>query len=180
MFTAQVAHRPTDMFTEHGHEQANMSTDHAPSPRNSDQAATETVDLVSDQVRDRHGDSVTDQVDMSTAQVPHRPNLTPTEHRGHVHRAKPLTVLSTTQRQIVASCDLPRLLAEIMDKLGVANCGRFKKSHLDQLIHNGLIAVTNPAKPGVLGQRYILTEAGQNPRALHLEEGQEGQAHGQD
>ena len=168
------------MSTEHGHEQANMSTDHAPSPGNSDQAATETVDLVSDQVRDRHSDLVTDQVDMSTAHVPHGPSPTPTEHRGHVHPAKPLTELSATQRQIVASCDLPRLLAEIMDKLGVANCGRFKKSHLDQLIHNGLIVVTNPAKPGVFGQRYILTEAGLNPRALHLEEGQGGQAYGQD
>ena len=166
------------MSAEHGHEQANMSTDHAPSPGNSDQAATETVDLVSDQVRDRHSDLVTDQVNMSTAHVPHGPSPTPTEHRGHVHPAKPLTELSATQRQVLAYCGLPRLLAEIMDKLAVANCGRFKKSHLDQLIHDGLITMTNPDKPRVPGQRYILTEAGLELRALHLQAEQEGKAHG--
>ena len=153
MSTAHVTHRPTDMFTEHV--QANMSTDHAPSPVDSDQ------------------------VDKSTAHVPHRPSRTPTEHRGDVHLARPLTALSTTQREIVAYCDVPRLLAEIMDNLSVANRGHFKKTHLDPLIHDGLIAMTNPAKPRAPGQRYILTEAGLKLRALHLETGQEGQ-HGQD
>ena len=153
MSTAHVTHRPTDMFTEHV--QANMSTDHAPSPVDSDQ------------------------VDKSTAHVPHRPSRTPTEHRGDVHLARPLTALSTTQREIVAYCDVPRLLAEIMDNLSVANRGHFKKTHLDPLIHDGLIAMTNPAKPRVPGQRYILTEAGLKLRALHLETEQEGQ-HGQD
>ena len=144
----------------------------------------------SDQVGGSHGNLVTDQVDMSTAHVlhrptdmstahvPHGPSPTPTEHRGHVHPAKPLTELSATQRQVLAYCDMPRLLAEIMDKLAVANRGHFKKSHLDPLIHDGLITMTNPDKPRVPGQRYILTEAGLELRALHLQAEQEGKAHG--
>ncbi len=103
----------------------------------------------------------------------------PTEHRGHVHPAKALAVLSTTQRGIVAYCDVPRLLAEIMDNLGVANRGHFKKTHLDPLIRDGLIVMTNSAKPRAPGQRYILTEAGLKLRALHLETGQEEGQHGQ-
>ena len=178
MSTAHVLHRPTDMSTEHRHEQANMSPSGTHSPGKGDQVAAKTADLDSDQVRDRHSDLVTDQVDMSTAHVPHGPSPTPTEHRGHVHPAKPLTELSATQRQVLAYCDVPRLLAEIMDKLAVANRGHFKKSHLDPLIHDGLITMTNPDKPRVPGQRYILTEAGLELRALHLQAEQEGKAHG--
>ena len=167
MSTAHVTHRPTDMSTAHGHEQAKMSTDHAASP----------VD--SDQERDTHDDSATDQVNMSTAHVTHRPSPMPTEHRGHVHPAKAHTVLSTTQREIVAYCDVPRLLTEIMNYLGVANRGHFKKTHLDPLIHDGLIVMTIPAKPRAPGQRYILTEAGLKLRAMHLETRQEEEQHGQ-
>ena len=147
-----------------------------------------------DQVSDRHSDLTTDQVDignmstahvshgptdMSTAHVSRRPNPMPTEHRGHVHPAKALTALSAAQREIVAYCDVPRLLAEMMDRLGVTNRGYFKKTHLDPLIRDGLIAMTNSAKPRAPGQRYILTEAGLKLRALHLETGQEEGQHGQ-
>ncbi len=122
----------------------------------------------SDQVRgspsDLGSDLVTDPPDavdidaMSTAQVAHRPSSMSTEHGSDVHM--PAAALSDIQWRIVASCDVPRLLAEIMDDLGVVNRGYFKKTHLDPLIRAGFIALTNPAQPRAPSQRYMLTEAG--------------------
>ena len=122
----------------------------------------------SDQVRgspsDLGSDLVTDPPDavdidaMSTAQVAHRPSSMSTEHGSDVHM--PAAALSDMQWRIVAFCDVPRLLAEIMDDLGVVNRGYFKKTHLDPLIRAGFIALTNPAQPRAPSQRYMLTEAG--------------------
>ena len=108
----------------------------------------------SDQVRgsssDLGSDLVTDPPDtvdidaMSTAQVAHRPSSMSTEHGSDVHM--PAAALSDMQWRIVAFCDVPRLLAEIMDDLGVVNRGYFKKTHLDPLIGAGFIALTNPAQ----------------------------------
>ena len=122
----------------------------------------------SDQVRgspsDLGSDLVTDPPDavdidaMSTAQVAHRPSSMSTEHGSDVHM--PAAALSDMQWRIVASCDVPRLLAELMDDLGVVNRGYFKKTHLDPLIRAGFIALTNPAQPRAPSQRYMLTEAG--------------------
>ena len=82
----------------------------------------------------------------------------------------PAAALSDMQWRIVASCDVPRLLAEIMDALGVVNRGYFKKTHLDPLIRAGFIALTNPAQPRAPSQRYMLTEAGVELKTsrLHL------------
>lgn len=88
-----------------------------------------------------------------------------TEHGYDVH--KPLATLSATQWRIVASCNMPRVLAELMDALGVVNRGHFKKNHLDPLIRAGLIAMTHPAQPRAPSQRYVLTEAGMKLQALH-------------
>ena len=136
----------------------------------------------SDQVHGRPSDLgsdlVTDQPDavdidaMSTAQVAHRPNSMSTEHGGDVHM--PAAALSDMQWRIVAFCDVPRLLAEIMDDFGVANRGYFKKRHLDPLIRAGFIALTNPAQPRAPSQRYMLTEAGVELKAsLPLHTGDE-------
>ena len=122
----------------------------------------------SDQVRgspsDLGSDLVTDPPDavdidaMSTAQVAHGPSSMSTEHGSDVHM--PAAALSDMQWRIVAFCDVPRPLAEIMDDLGVVNRGYFKKTHLDPLIRAGFIALTNPAQPRAPSQRYMLTEAG--------------------
>ena len=77
----------------------------------------------------------------------------------------PPASLSPTQWRIVASCEMPRRLAEIMDDLGVVNRGYFKKTHLDPLICAGLIAMTNPAQPRAPDQRYLLTDAGAELKA---------------
>ena len=162
MSTAHVTSGPANMSTAHGHDQVRIGAD---PPAHSDQAATKSPDLGSDQVRRRHDDLGSDQVDKPTAHV--------VTARGHLNiegRAKALVIppLSSIQWRIVTLCDVPRLLAELMDEFGVVNRGYFKKRHLDPLIQDGLIAMTNPAKPRAPGQRYILTEAGVELRAYHM------------
>ena len=138
--------------------------------------------MVTDQVGSGAGDMVTDQVEpevggMSTAHVARGSGHMSTAH-AHVapgsgdmstahgrgasdaRRDEPLTEPSAFQWRIVERCDAPRRLAELMDALGVAHRGYFKKRHLDPLIRAGLVAMTNPANPRASGQRYVLTEAG--------------------
>ena len=150
--------------------------------RVTDQVGSGAGGMVTDQVGSGAGDMVTDQVEpevggMSTAHVARRSGHMSTAHahvaRGSGHmstahgrgasdarRDEPLTEPSAFQWRIVERCDAPRRLAELMDALGVAHRGYFKKRHLDPLIRAGLVAMTNPANPRASGQRYVLTEAG--------------------
>ena len=150
--------------------------------RVTDQVGSGTGDRVTDQVGSGAGGMITDQVEpevggMSTAHVARGPGHMSTAH-AHVapgsgdmstahgrgasdaRRDEPLTEPSAFQWRIVERCDAPRRLTELMDALGVANRGYFKKRHLDPLIRAGLVAMTNPANPRASGQRYVLTEAG--------------------
>ena len=112
-------------------------------------------------VRERLGrtDQVGDQVEargtnLSTAQVDDgRTNLSTAQ-------VEPLTELSETHWTIVERCDVPRRLTEIMDALGVANRGHFKKYYLDPLIRAGIVTMTKPGKPRASDQRYVVTHAG--------------------
>ena len=122
----------------------------------SEQARGSPNDLGNDLATDQH--DIVDIDAMSTAQVARRPSPMSTEHGADVHMSA--AALSDMQWRIVALCDVPRLLAEIMADLGVANRGYFKKTHLDPLIRAGIVALTNPAQPRAPSQRYLLTEAG--------------------
>ena len=84
---------------------------------------------------------VVDQTNLSTAQVS-RP-----EKDLSTVQVRPLKELTETQWRIVEFCDLPRRLTEIMDYLGLANRGYFKKRHLDPLLQSGVVGMTNPGKP---------------------------------
>ena len=75
-------------------------------------------------------------------------------------QVEPLTAMSPTQWSIIELCDAPRRLAEIMEALGVANRGYFRKKHLDPLLRAGIVAMTNPKNPRAANQRYVLTKAG--------------------
>ena len=149
----------------------------------------------SDHVHNRHTNMVTDQGDhvtpagtnmvtgqadggtMSTAHDASGADPT-TEHGGQVQvPSEPLPTLSAVQRRIIAYCDVPRLLAEIMDELGASSRTYFKRKHLNPLIGTGLIAMTNPAHPRARGQRYMLTDAGLQLRALHFNAEQAGKEH---
>ena len=146
----------------------------------------------SDHVRNRHTDMITDQGDhvtpagtnmvtdqadggtMSTAHDASGADPT-TEHGSQVPvSGEPLPTLSTVQRRIIAYCDVPRLLAEIMDELGASSRTYFKRKHLNPLIGIGLVAMTNPSHPRARGQRYMLTDAGLQLRALHFNAEQAG------
>ena len=152
----------------------------------------------SDHVRNRHADMVTDQGDhvtpdgtnmvtdqadggtMSTAQDASGADPT-TEHGSQVQvSSEPIPSLSAVRRCIVPYCNVPRLLVEIMDELGASSRTYCKRKHLNPLIDTGLVAMTNPPHPRARGQRYMLTEAGLQLRALHFNAEQAGKEHGQD
>ncbi len=112
-----------------------------------DQPDTRAEDLATAQVQSGEPDLSTAQVegraeDLSTGQVP------------------ALTELSETHWKIIALCDAPRRLAEILETLGVTNRGYFKEHHLDPLIQSKIVAMTNPENPRASNQRYVITEAG--------------------
>ena len=75
-------------------------------------------------------------------------------------QAEPLTELSETHRKIVALCDAPRRLTEIMAALGVTGRNHFRKRHLDPLVRAGVLRMTHPDRPRHPDQAYVLTGAG--------------------
>ena len=75
-------------------------------------------------------------------------------------QAEPLTELSANQRKIIEICDIPRSLTAIMDALGVAGRGYFKRRHLDPLLRGGVLRMTHPDQPKHPNQAYVLTDAG--------------------
>ena len=154
----------------------------------SDQVGPKTVDLGSDQVRDRHDNLVTDQAtkaqpDRGTDQAtPAKPDLVTDQV------SRPMTdlvtdqvsALSDQQRRVIAACDTPRSLAELMALAGVTHRSHFRGRHLKPLLDANIIRMTNPDHPNAANQRYVITEAGLRLRALHLKREQENEAHGQD
>ena len=91
------------------------------------------ADMVSD-----HGDQVRDDVDGDQA----------------VRR------LTARQRAIVAACDVPRSMAELMERAGVSHRSHFRRKHLKPLLDAGLVRMTNPGNPRAPNQKYVLTDAG--------------------
>ena len=131
----------------------------APDPRLvTDQPDAPAPNLVTDQVGRPQGNLVTAQAhrpppDLSTAQ------------------AEPLTELSATHRKIVAHCDVPRRLAEIMEALGVTGRNHFRRRHLNPLIRGGVLRMTNPDRPNHPDQAYVLTDAGAALKARRADGG---------
>ena len=113
----------------------------------SDRADAPDPSLVTDQAGRPQGNLVTDQA--------HRPPP------GLVTaQAEPPTGLSETQRKIVAYCDAPRRLTEIMAALGVTGRNHFKRRHLNPLVRDGVLRMTHPDRPNHPDQAYVLTNAG--------------------
>ena len=69
------------------------------------------------------------------------------------------------QRKIIEICDIPRSLTAIMNALGVAGRGYFKKRHLDPLLRGGVLRMTHPDQPKHPKQTYVLTDAGAKLKA---------------
>ena len=68
--------------------------------------------------------------------------------------------LTARQRAIVAACDVPRSLAELMGRAGVSHRSHFRRKHLKPLLEAGLLRMTNPDNPRAPNQKYVLTDAG--------------------
>ena len=124
-----------------------------------DQVGTKPGRLVTDQARSGQEDLSTAQTigpssSLSTAQADRTPGSLFTAQAG------PLTELSANQRKIIEICDIPRNLTVIMNALGVAGRGYFKRRHLDPLLRGGVLRMTHPDQPKHPNQAYVLTDAG--------------------
>ena len=81
---------------------------------------------------------------------------------GHV------TKLNDQQRRLIAACDTPKSLVELMAIVGVTHRSHFRTRHLKPLLDDNIIRMTNPARPRAANQRYVLTEGGVGIRAFHF------------
>ena len=131
-----------------------------------DQADVPAERLVTDQVDVAGAKLVTDQADVPaerlvTDQVgSDAPDLSSAQ-------AAPLTELSPIQWKIVALCDIPRTMAEVMGELGLSHRAFFRRAHLDPLLWGGVLRMTHPDRPNHPHQAYVLTEAGAALKARH-------------
>ncbi|MFO1153060.1 MAG: putative DNA binding domain-containing protein [Rhodospirillales bacterium] len=76
--------------------------------------------------------------------------------------------LTDDQYRLLAACDTPRRLTELMDLLGVTHRSQFRGFHLRPLIDGGLLKLQFPDRPQHPGQRYSLTEIGAGIVARHI------------
>ena len=114
--------------------------------------------LVSDQVGPRPESLFTAQADRPSGSL-------------FTAQAEPLTELSANQRKIIEICDIPRSLTAIMNALGVAGRGYFKRRHLDPLLRGGVLRMTHPDQPKHPNQAYVLTDAGAKLKARDVNKG---------
>ena len=68
--------------------------------------------------------------------------------------------LTARQRAIVEACEVPRRLAELMERAGVSHRSHFRRKHLKPLLEAGLVRMTNPGNPRAPNQRYVLAGVG--------------------
>lgn len=84
--------------------------------------------------------------------------------------------LTARQRGIMAACDVPRSLAELMERAGVSHRSHFRRKHLKPLLEAGVVRMTNPANPRAPNQKYVVTDVGaalrgDQPRSSREREG---------
>lgn len=70
-----------------------------------------------------------------------------------------MTKLTARQRAIIAACEVPRSLTELMELAGVSHRSHFRSKHLKPLLAGGIVRMTRPDRPRSPRQRYVLTEA---------------------
>ena len=131
----------------------------------SDHVYTRSADLGSDHVGNRAENLVTDQVRARSVDLGTDPVGFPRPGKGAGQAARTLT---DRQRRIIAACDVPRSLAELMAGAGMTHRTFFRRTHLQPLLDGGLVRMTNPDKPRAANQRYVLTEAGVALKAARL------------
>ncbi len=106
-----------------------------------------------------------------------------TDHVGGVPKLNMVTdhvirKLTAQQQRIVAACDVPRSVPELMESAGVKHRTHFRRTHLLPLVRAGIVTMTNPEKPRAVNQRYILTDAGVALRATRISKKKEDERGG--
>ena len=119
----------------------------------------------SDQVGTKPSDMVSDQVTKS-ASGDDRPPVSGRKAEKATNRQPP--ELTPPQQAILDTCEVPRSLAELMDRIGATHRTFFRRTHLQPLLDAGIVRMTNPDNPRAANQRYVLTEAGAAIRAERL------------
>lgn len=80
--------------------------------------------------------------------------------RANIDTDQVLAHLTARQGDIVAACDVPRSLLELMERAGVTHRSYFRRKHLKPLLQAGVLRMTNPENPRAPNQKYVLTAAG--------------------
>jgi ATP-dependent DNA helicase RecG len=103
-------------------------------------------------------------VDSTTEQATEQAGGKPTEHVRHLVR------LTEGQRRVIEHADVPRTLADLMERTGYKQRPHFMAQLLKPLLEARLLRMTVPDKPRSPKQQYVLTEAGIKLRELRAQE----------
>lgn len=68
---------------------------------------------------------------------------------------KSATKSTETMNEVLAFCERPRSLTEIMTHLGLKHRNNTKSRYIDPLIENGFLEMTIPEKPNSRNQKYV-------------------------
>jgi predicted HTH transcriptional regulator len=68
--------------------------------------------------------------------------------------------VTTQVTNLLKVLDMPLSRQELQEKLGLRNKEHFRQSYLRPALEEGLIAMSNPAKPRAADQKYCITERG--------------------
>ncbi|MFH1985515.1 MAG: RNA-binding domain-containing protein [Pseudomonadota bacterium] len=112
-----------------------------------DQFKTTQACLPSEQVEANAGHLPTEQVGKKGKSLP----------SGQV---RPLTELAARQWDILALCDMPRSLKELLELAGIKSRNYFVSKYLQPMLDARLIRMTNPESRTAPNQRYVLTKTG--------------------
>ena len=68
---------------------------------------------------------------------------------------KSATKSTETMNEVLAFCERPKSLTEIMAHLGLKHRNNAKSRYIDPLIENGFLEMTIPEKPNSRNQKYV-------------------------
>ena len=77
------------------------------------------------------------------------------ETNGVTNEVNPLKVsLTSTQKDILNFCSVPRTAKEILERLGLTNQTYNRKKHIQPLLDLGVLEMINPENPNASNQKY--------------------------
>ena len=77
------------------------------------------------------------------------------EANGEANQVKPIKIsFTSSQKDIVNFCSVPRTAQEILDRIGVSNQTRTRKKYIQSLLDLGVLEMTIPENPNDRNQKY--------------------------